>query len=77
MNRSFLSVSTPTGTPGDLSDLPRVERATLIPVELFRLSEDNRNDRKVHSMSNHVGGDDNVGVPRDEPVDLVATGVWR
>ena len=43
------------GAAGDLRDLPRLEVAPLLPVELRRLGEEQRLARQVDAVAEHVG----------------------
>ena len=61
----------PPRPAGDLRQLPRVEIAALLPVELRRLREQQRLAGQIDAVTEHVGGDADVRLPRDEPVDLL------
>src|SRR6188472_2932487 len=56
----------------DLRQLPRLERPTLLAVELRRLGEEERLARQVDTVPEDVRRDADVRVAREEPVDLLA-----
>ena len=58
------------GAAGDLRDLPRVQVAPLLAVELLRLREQERLAGKVDAVAEHVGGAADVGLPVHEALDL-------
>ena len=60
------------GAARDLRDLPRLEVAALLAVELLRLGEEQRLARQVHAVPDHVGRRAHLGGARDEAVDLLA-----
>ena len=62
----------PPGAPRDLRDLPRLEVAPLLPVELLGLGEEQRLARKVDAVTEHVGRRADLGRAGDEAVDLLA-----
>ena len=60
------------GASRDLRDLPRLEVAPLLAVELLRLGEEQRLAREVHAVPEHVGRRAHLRGARDEAVDLLA-----
>jgi hypothetical protein len=58
------------GAPGDLGDLPRVQVAPLLAVELLRLGEEQGLARKVDAVPEHVRRAADVGLAVHEPLDL-------
>src|SRR5205807_681464 len=62
----------PAGAAGDLRDLPRLELAPLVPVELLRLGEEQRPAREVHAVAEDVGGRADLRGAGEEAVDLLA-----
>ena len=60
------------GAAGDLRDLPRLEVAALVPVELVGLGEEQRLARQVDAVAEHVGRRAHLGRAGDEAVDLLA-----
>src|SRR5947209_10845820 len=61
-----------SGAARDLCDLPRLEIAALLSVELLRLREEQRLARQVHAVAEHVGRSAYLGGAGDEAVDLLA-----
>ena len=57
---------------GDLRELPRQQVAPLLAVELRRLGEQQRLAREVDAVTEHVGGDADIGRAAEEAVDLLA-----
>ena len=60
------------GAPRDLRDLPRLEVAPLLAVELRRLGEEKRLAREVDAVAEDVGRGAHLGLAGDEAVDLLA-----
>src|SRR6266404_8373999 len=60
------------GAACDLRDLPRLEIATLLAVELLRLREEERLARQIHAVTEHVGRRAHLCRTGDEAVDLLA-----
>src|SRR5260221_2612520 len=60
------------GAACDLRDLPRLEIATLLAVELFRFREEERLARQIHAVTEHVGRRAHLCRTGDEAVDLLA-----
>src|SRR5262249_46906521 len=58
--------------PGDLRDLPRLEVAPLLAVELRRLGEEQRLARQVDAVPEDVGRRAHLGLPGDEAIDLLS-----
>ena len=51
-----LDEAEPACAAGDLRDLPRVQVAPLLAVELLRLGEEERLAGEVDAVAEHVGG---------------------
>ena len=58
---------------GDLGDLPGVEIAPLLAVELLRLGEEQRLAREIDAVPEHVRRAADVGLPVHEALDLEPT----
>ena len=58
------------GAARDLRDLPGVQVAPLLAVELLRLGEEQRLAGEVDAVPEHVGGAADVGLPVQEALDL-------
>ena len=67
----------PTRAPCDLRELPRLERPTVLAVELRRLREEERLAGKVDPVPEHVGRDADVSTAREEAIDLLPPGRQR
>src|SRR5258708_34176504 len=57
------------GAACDLRDLPRLEIATLLAVELFRFREEQRLARQIHAVTEHVGRRTHLSRTGDEALD--------
>ena len=69
---SALDEAEAAGPSGDLRELPGLEVAALLAVELRRLGEEQRLARQVDAVAEHVGRDADVGRAAEEAVDLLA-----